>query len=88
VALYVRRRQEIAAVITDMAMPVMDGPALIIALRALDPGVRIIASSGHTSPGGATHLSGAAIEHFVPKPYPAELLLKTLHEVLNGTVTG
>jgi PAS domain S-box-containing protein len=88
VALYARQRHEIAVVITDMAMPIMDGPALITALRSLNPQVRIIGSSGHTSPGGTTQLAGMGIEHFVPKPYPAEVLLKTLHDVLNGTATG
>ena len=84
VAVYVREQEEIAAVLTDRAMPVMDGPALVTALRSLNPQVRIIGSSGHTSPGGTTQLAGMGIEHFVPKPYPAEVLLRTLQGVLNG----
>jgi PAS domain S-box-containing protein len=87
VALYVRRQEEIAVVLTDMAMPVMDGPALIIALKSLNPQVRIIGSSGHTSPGGMANLAGVGVAHFVPKPYPAELLLKTVHGALNATTT-
>ena len=46
VALYAKQKDEIAAVITDMMMPVMDGPATIRALRSMRPDVRIIAASG------------------------------------------
>ena len=56
-------------------MPVMDGPALIAALRSLNPQVRIVASSGlSTTPG---------VEHFVPKPYTAEVLLRTVQAALS-----
>ncbi len=35
-----------------MAMPVMDGPALIAALRVIEPGVRVIGTSGLVPAGG------------------------------------
>lgn len=73
--LYATHREKIAVVITDMAMPVMDGPATITALREMNPAVKIIASSGHTMTGGA--------RYFIPKPYTAEMLLTTLAEVIN-----
>jgi CheY-like chemotaxis protein len=82
VALYSSRPTEIAAVLTDMAMPVMDGVATMMALRALDPGVRIIGSSGLTT--GVTFGSDG-VEHFVSKPYTTETLLRTLHRVLHET---
>src|SRR5204863_5336465 len=43
VATYAQHHGEIAAVITDMMMPVMDGAATIRALMRIDPQVRIIA---------------------------------------------
>ena len=78
VKLYTSRRGEIAVVITDMAMPVMDGPATIAALKAINPAVKIIGSSGFDS----GHKAGAAIPHFIAKPYSAETVLNMLHEVL------
>lgn len=73
VALFART-PEIDLVLTDMAMPVMDGPALILALRSLNPEVRIVASSGlSTAP---------EVEYFVPKPYTAEVLLRTVQAAL------
>jgi nitrogen-specific signal transduction histidine kinase/CheY-like chemotaxis protein len=78
VKLYTSRRKEIAAVITDMAMPVMDGPATIAALKTINPGIKIIASSGF-DPGNE---AGSATRHFIAKPYTAEAVLNMLHEVL------
>src|SRR2546422_6496534 len=45
-ALYAQHRDQIRLVLTDMMMPVMDGPATIRALRNLDPQIPIIAASG------------------------------------------
>ncbi len=47
VAAYSRHRGEVRAVLSDMAMPVMDGLAMARALAELDPGVRIIIASGY-----------------------------------------
>jgi len=81
VALYAQYRH-IAVVLTDIAMPVMDGHAAAIALRSLDPRVLIIASSGHSA--GDTHArnAGAPVDPFIAKPYTAEGLLRAIHAVL------
>lgn len=49
VSVYARHDKEIAVVLTDLLMPIMDGFSLIIALNALNPNVKIIASSGDSS---------------------------------------
>jgi PAS domain S-box-containing protein len=82
VALYARHQKEITAVITDMVMPIMDGPATIAALQAIDPKVRIIGSSGLVSKDGQTKAKNAGVKYFIPKPYTAEVLLSTLHDTL------
>ncbi|MDP2390528.1 MAG: response regulator, partial [Acidobacteriota bacterium] len=78
VSMYVSHRAEIAAVLTDMAMPVMDGPALIVALKAINPAVLIIGSSGLDANGLVAKAVAAGVQSFVPKPYTAEALLKVL----------
>lgn len=84
VALYARHQKEVAVVLTDMAMPVMDGPTTIIALKSINPDVKIIGTSGHASNGGVAKALGAGVQHFIPKPYTAERVLTMLAEVLRG----
>jgi CheY-like chemotaxis protein len=88
VALYAQLHSEIAVVLTDMSMPVMDGPATILALRALDPAVRIIGTSGLAANGQAAKAMQAGVRHFVPKPYTAETLLRVLRQALDDVESG
>ena len=81
-ALYTQKRGEIAAVVTDLAMPHMDGITLIRALRKLDPGLKIIAMSGLVSEEQAAELKSLNVKEFLSKPYTAEQLLTTLAETL------
>jgi len=81
-ALYAQHREKIALVLTDMAMPVMDGNATISALRAMNPGVKIIASSGLIDDHSMTSAGKPGAVHFIPKPYTAETMLKVLAEAL------
>jgi PAS domain S-box-containing protein len=82
-AVYSQNAQDIAVVLTDMAMPHMDGVALIRALRKVDAAIRIIAMSGLTSDETEAELKRLNVDAFIAKPYSAETLLKTLSEV-NG----
>lgn len=68
---------------TDIMMPIMDGVAEIIALKHLDPSVKIIAASGLGSNGGVAKAADQGVTHFLPKPYTAEALLEVLHRILN-----
>lgn len=82
VALYASCRSEIAVVLTDMTMPVMDGLATIQVLKNLDPAVRIVASSGLAVSAEVTRACGLDMKHFIAKPYTAEMVLKVLREIL------
>jgi PAS domain S-box-containing protein len=84
VALYAQRGDEIAAVVTDMMMPFMDGPATIRALQRLNPRVKIIATSGLAAQDKAAEATSLGVELFLPKPYTAEKLLKALARVLGA----
>jgi PAS domain S-box-containing protein len=81
---YATHKDEIAAVLTDMMMPVMDGQATIQVLRRMNPKVRIIAASGLNTSGMTARATHAGVNHFIAKPYTAEVLLTTLHQTLHG----
>ena len=81
IGLYALHREDIAVVLTDMMMPVMDGSALIKAMRRINPNVRIIATSGiHGSEAAAT---AVGVKHFLAKPFASSDLLALLRRVLD-----
>lgn len=81
-ATYAKRGDEIAAVITDLAMPYMDGEALIRDLKKINPRAKIIAMSGLVSAEQTAELKSLNVNAFLSKPYSAETLLTTLAELL------
>lgn len=83
VALYAQHRNEIAVVLTDMMMPVMDGPSTIHALVRIHPEIKIIAASGLNANAGVAKVSGSGVKHFLTKPYTAGTLLKKLRTILD-----
>lgn len=84
VSLYAAQPAEIAVVITDMHMPIMDGPAAIIALQSMNPAVKIIGSSGLAAYGSTGKAASSGVRHFLPKPYSTEQLLRSLREVMDS----
>jgi len=83
-ALYAKHKEEIAVVLTDMMMPLMDGPATIRALKKIDPMIKIIASSGLDANDKTAEATGAGIKTFLPKPYTADKLLKSIAKILRN----
>ena len=77
-AIYKQNPEKIQLVLTDMAMPVMDGATLIRALQQLDPQPKIISASGLTT----EHKTEINADAFLTKPFTAEKLLRTLAEIL------
>jgi len=78
VALYTQQSQQIALVLTDMMMPVMDGATAIPLLKKINASVRIIAISGMEVPPSTR----ASVCDFLPKPFSAPNLLRMVHSVL------
>jgi CheY-like chemotaxis protein len=83
VALFARHVPPVSLVLTDMMMPIMDGPATIRVLKSIDRNVRIIAVSGLSDRDNVLRASEAGIHDFLPKPYTAETLLLLVREVLD-----
>jgi two-component system, cell cycle sensor histidine kinase and response regulator CckA len=81
---YALHGSEIGAVLTDMMMPYMDGPTTIRALQALNPQIKVIASSGLAQQEKVSEMAALGVKHFLSKPYTADQLLKTLADVLQG----
>jgi PAS domain S-box-containing protein len=82
VALYAQHKNEVAAVLTDMTMPIMNGVATIRALMRINPDIKVVAASGLTASGDDEKLRAMGVSHFLVKPYTAYSLLQVLDELL------
>jgi CheY-like chemotaxis protein len=85
VAVYAEKKNEIAVVLTDVIMPIMDGTSLIRVLMRINPSIKIVRASGYCSDASADGFLQAGGKHLLTKPYTAETLLKTMREILEET---
>lgn len=82
--LFMRHRQDIQLVLTDIVMPVMDGAALIRSLHKMGAQAKFLAVSGLVERERmmvSVAAPGAQVE-FLAKPYSTEKLLTVVREVL------
>jgi len=79
---------EIKAVITDMMMPGTDGPALVRALRQLNPQLPILGMTGLAERVDVEKLEALNLAEVLHKPFPGAVLLTALHRVLGGGSGG
>jgi DNA-binding response OmpR family regulator len=82
-ALFHANRAKIALVLTDMMMPIMDGAALVAAIRRADSKVAVIAASGLNDHNNQIKAATAGITHFICKPYTTVDLLASIRRALN-----
>jgi len=81
--IYQSNAAAIQAVITDMMMPVMDGPELVKHLRSINPEVKIIGVSGLGADFITRQTTELKTDAFLTKPFTSEQLLKELRRVLD-----
>ncbi len=84
VELFQKHRAEVRVVVTDMMMPVLDGPATIRALRSLDPAVKIVAASGLSEGTTGPVQAEVKADAFLAKPFTPAGLLDVIRSVLAG----
>jgi two-component system cell cycle sensor histidine kinase/response regulator CckA len=79
------QRGEVAAVLMDVRMPVMDGPTAIRIIQRAQPAIKVIAVSGFTDRQQQALSAGACL--FLAKPYTAAQLLTALRAALGEEST-
>lgn len=83
VVIFSQKSVEIALVISDIAMPFLDGPATIRALERIRPQVPIVAISGLVDNASAGQWTGQGQMAFLQKPFTTEALLTCIHGILH-----
>lgn len=82
-ALFGQHRASVRAVISDMAMPFMDGVDLTRAIRRVDPTVPILIATGSADGTPLRVLDDFAFVSVLPKPYTQRSLLEALQRCLS-----
>jgi two-component system, cell cycle sensor histidine kinase and response regulator CckA len=78
---------ELAIVITDLMMPVMDGFEAIHEIRRLREDLPIIATTGLNTSDASDRSIRAGADRFLAKPYATEVLLREIAALCRGSVT-
>ncbi|MBJ6799788.1 LytS/YhcK type 5TM receptor domain-containing protein [Geomonas propionica] len=74
-----RSRHDISFVILDLTMPFMDGEQCFRELRALNPNVKVIMSSGFGELEVTQKFIGKGLAGFIQKPYKLTALCESIH---------
>jgi len=73
---------EVVCVLLDLTMPQMSGEVTFRELRRLQPGVRVILSSGYNEQDVVQRFAGKQLTAFIQKPYSAAGLLACVGRVM------
>ena len=71
--------------LTDIAMPVMDGISLALKVRDARPGVPIILMTGYANESQRAHNLSVLIEELLTKPFNKDQLMKAVNAALSGS---
>ena len=82
-ARYARHKDRIRLVITDLLMPYLSGEGTILALKEMNPEIKVLAISG-MEPGNHGLLPAGKRIPFLAKPFSSAELVLRVHEVLTA----
>ena len=82
IQLYRAHRDEVDLVILDLIMPGMGGGETYDQIKALDPQVRVLLSSGYSIDGQASEILKRGCDGFIQKPFKISDLSRRIQEVL------
>jgi CheY-like chemotaxis protein len=80
--IYKEKKDSIDIIILDMIMPGMSGGKTYDKLKKIDPGVKVLLSSGYSLNGEATRILDRGCDGFIQKPFNMEEISKKIGEIL------
>ncbi len=83
---FMRHRTEIGLVITDLAMPGMNGFTLIWALRRAKPDLRVMVATGQGTEANLRELELMGVREVLLKPFTSRRMLDAVAATLSGPV--
>jgi CheY-like chemotaxis protein len=81
--IYQSALKQVRLVILDFFLPVIDGDAVFDELRAINPDVNVVLSSGFAEQTKIASMLARGLRGFIPKPYTREKLLEQVRSALD-----
>ena len=82
--IYRAKKDNIDLVVLDMVMPKMGGHETFLKMRAENPDVKVLLSTGYSRDGKAQEIIDSGIRGFIQKPYKVETLLSKVRSLLDS----
>lgn len=82
--IYRQMGKKIALILLDYFLPVMDGDAVFDELKAIDPTVQVVLSSGFGEQAKLGSMLARGLCGFIPKPYTHEKLMEQIRSVIEA----
>ena len=76
---------QIGLIILDFFLPVMDGDAVFEELKAINPSVNVVLSSGFAEQNKIGAMLAQGLRGFIPKPYTREKLLEQVRSTIEAS---
>lgn len=84
VEIYREKHDSVNAILLDMIMPVMSGREAYIALKKINPEVKVLLSSGFRNDSRIEEVMQLGVNGFLQKPYTLETLTRAIKETIEG----
>jgi DNA-binding NtrC family response regulator len=81
---YKLQQESIDVVLCDMALPSLGGWTVFMSLREIDPGVKMILTSGYLDEQVKSSFVEGGVKDFIVKPYAAETVLQSVRRALEN----
>jgi CheY-like chemotaxis protein len=82
--LYGTHKHEIDVVLLDVGLPKIGGLGVYLNMKAQNPEVQVVVTSGYLTPTIKSKFSDAGIKYFIPKPYALTDVIHTLRAVCDN----
>jgi CheY-like chemotaxis protein len=83
-SVYAEHQDEVALVILDMIMPDLSGGEVYDRLKAINPDVRVLLSSGYSIDGKAMDILNRGCNGFIQKPFEITALSHKIRDILDA----
>ncbi len=82
--LYKAEQDRVSLVLSDMGLPTMGGWEVLRRLKAINPSVKVILSSGFVDSKVRQEMINSGANDFIQKPFMPDKVIRQIHDSISG----